>query len=181
MSRNKTQLPFQCTDSYDTLQFSNFKLSCCKLADRFCFLKNNTIVMIHHIGIRSGHPVIIGKEYKKYCSYNRYPCDSRDLNIFLVKDCLTDLKYYSVTEIARKAVALPWEGEQMCILPLLHSDVMQGTYYINIQNIHSMKYANNILSMINCRHWMLALIALNVYIVKYFNFTNCNNCYFSDV
>lgn len=130
MSQTNTQIPFQCTDSYDTLQFSNFKLSCRTLADCFCFLKNNKVVMIEHIGIQNGHTIIIGREYENYCSYTLYPCDSKHLNIFLVKD-LTDLRYFYATEIARKAVVLPWEGEQMCIFPLLHSDILQGTYNIN--------------------------------------------------
>lgn len=122
ISRNNKTIPFECSDSYDKLQFRNFKLSCCKLADCFCFLKTKNIVMIHYIGLRYGHPVIIGKEFLNYSCYNSYPCDSRHIDIFMVNEKLSELKYFPVTDILRKAVVLPWEGGQYCVFPLLHSD-----------------------------------------------------------
>lgn len=136
MSRNNKKIPFQCSESYDILQFRNFKLSCCKAADSFCFLKNNKIVMIRHIGLRNGNPVIICQEFINYLSYTLYPCDSRCLNVFVVSDNLNTLKYFSITEISRKAVVLPWKGGQFCVFPLLHSDILEGIYMYMYIYVH---------------------------------------------
>lgn len=125
VSRNKKNLPFGCSESYDMLKFSDFKLSCEK-ADRFCYLRNNKVIIIHHIGVKDGNPVILGQEYKEYCNFDIYPCDSRLMHIFIVGENLTELKYFFVNEILRKAVLLPWVEGKHCVLPLLHSDTQQS-------------------------------------------------------
>lgn len=126
ISRNKKNLPFDCSESYDILKFNDFKLSCCTQADRFCFLKNNKVVMIHHIGLKNGNAVILGQEYINYSSFHLYPCDSQHMNVFVVSDNFTELKCFFANEISRKAVLLPLEETKFCVFPLLHSDVLQG-------------------------------------------------------
>ncbi|EFN80242.1 hypothetical protein EAI_05896 [Harpegnathos saltator] len=127
VSQNNNKIPFQCSESYDILQMRYFKLSCSKVADSFCFLQNNKIVKIRHIGLQNGTPVIIGQEYINYSSYTLYPCDSRHINVFVIDDDLTELKYFPISEISKKAVVLPWNGkERFCAFPLLHSDILEG-------------------------------------------------------
>lgn len=116
-------IPFECTELYEEIQFSNFKLKSSSQADRICFLKNNKIVEINFIGLKNRQPVIIGKECKKYQKFFGYPCDSRNLNIFLIEDDFTELKIFPASDIAKKGVKLPWKNKY-CILPLLHSDLM---------------------------------------------------------
>lgn len=124
ISQNKKAIPFGCSSSYDTLKFRDFKLSCSSQADRFCFLKNNTVLMIHHIGLKNGKLVIIGQEFRKYSSLEFYPCNSQDMNVFIVSNNLTELKCFFVNEIVRKAVLLPFEEDKFCVFPLLHSDLV---------------------------------------------------------
>jgi len=64
ISQNKKEIPFECSQSYETLKFRDFKLSCSLQADRFCFLKSNKVLMIHYIRSKNDNPVIIGKEFK---------------------------------------------------------------------------------------------------------------------
>jgi len=82
--------------------------------------------MIYYIGSKNDNPVIIGKEFKKYSSLEFYPCNSQDMNIFVIFNDLTELKCFSANEIVRKAVLLPYEGAKFGV-PLLHSDLIEGT------------------------------------------------------
>jgi len=50
ISQNKKEIPFECSQSYETLKFCDFKLSCSSRANRFCFLKSNKVLMRHYIG-----------------------------------------------------------------------------------------------------------------------------------
>ncbi|XP_025156480.1 uncharacterized protein LOC109504195 isoform X1 [Harpegnathos saltator] len=77
-------------------------------------------------GLQNGTPVIIGQEYINYSSYTLYPCDSRHINVFVIDDDLTELKCFPISEISKKAVVLPWNGEErFCAFPLLHSDILE--------------------------------------------------------
>lgn len=77
ISPKKEDIPFGCSESYESLKFRNFQLSSSSQVDGFCFSKNNTVLMIKHIGLQNGNPVIIAQELKNYFSLEFYPCDSR--------------------------------------------------------------------------------------------------------
>lgn len=124
ISQNKKDIPFGCSQSYESLKFRHFKLSCSSEADRFCFLKNNKVLMINYIRLQNGNLVIIGQEFRNYSSLEFYPCNSQYMNVFVVIcNDLTELKCYSANEIVRKAVLLPYEKNKFCIFPLLHSGI----------------------------------------------------------
>lgn len=82
--------------------------------------------MINHIGLQNRNPVIIGQEFKNYSSLEFYSCNSQDMNVFVIDNNLTELKCFSVNEIVRKAVLLPYKKDQFRVFPLLHSDLMPG-------------------------------------------------------
>lgn len=127
ISQNKRDIPFECSESFESLKFRNFKLSCSSQADCFCFLKNNKVFKVHYIGLQNKIPVIIGQEFKNYSNLEFYPCNSQDMNVFVVKkNDLTEFKCFSVNEIVRKAVVLPYKKDKFCIFPLLHSDLTSG-------------------------------------------------------
>lgn len=110
--QNKTDIPFGCSHSYESLQFHDFKLFCSLQADSFCYLKNNKVLMVNYIGLQNGNPVIIGQEFINYTSLEFYPCNSECMNVFVVSNDLTELKCFSVNEIVRKAVVLPYKRDQ---------------------------------------------------------------------
>lgn len=126
ISQNNKNIPFGCSQSYESLKFRDFKLSCSLQADCFCFLKNNKVLKINYIGLQNGNPVIIGQEFKNYSSLEFYTCNLQHMNVFVVSNDLTELKCFSVNEIVRKAVLLPYKRDKFCVLPLLHSDLMSG-------------------------------------------------------
>lgn len=64
ISLNKKDIPFGCSQSYESLKFHHFKLPCSSEADRFCFLKNNKVLMINYIGLQNENLVIIGQEFR---------------------------------------------------------------------------------------------------------------------
>lgn len=132
ISQIKNDIPFECSHSYESLKFHNFKLSCSSQADSFCYLENNKVLKLHYIGLQNGNPVVIGQEFKNYSSLEFYPCNSEKMNVFEVsKFDLTELKCFCVNKIVRKAVVLPYKRDKFCILPLLHS----GTKIDNNRNI----------------------------------------------
>ncbi|XP_025156483.1 uncharacterized protein LOC109504195 isoform X2 [Harpegnathos saltator] len=89
-------------------------------------LKNGIINILCQQRLQNGTPVIIGQEYINYSSYTLYPCDSRHINVFVIDDDLTELKCFPISEISKKAVVLPWNGEErFCAFPLLHSDILE--------------------------------------------------------
>lgn len=121
---NKKDIPFRCSHSYESIKSKDFILYCSSQGDRFCFLKNNKVFMINHIGLQNGNPVIIGQEFKNFSSLEFYPCNSQDMNVFVVTNDLTELKCYSVNEIVRKAVLFRYKNEKFCIFPLLRSGIL---------------------------------------------------------
>lgn len=124
ISSNKKDIPFRCSQSYESIKFKDFILACSSQGDCFCFLKNNKVFMINHIGLQNENPIIIGREFKNYSSLEFYPCNSQDMNVFVVTNDLTELKCYSVNEIVRKAVLFPYGKDKFCIFPLLHSGIL---------------------------------------------------------
>lgn len=87
--------------------------------------------MINYIGLQNGNPVIISQEFKNYFSLEFYAikilCNSQHMNVFVVgNNDLTKLKCFSVNEIVRKAVLLPYKRNKFCAFSLLHSDLVPG-------------------------------------------------------
>lgn len=85
VAQKKKDIFFGCSDFFESLEFRDFKLSSSSQANSACFLKNNKVLMIQHIGLQNGNPVIIGQEFKNYFSFEFYPCDSRCMDVFVVK------------------------------------------------------------------------------------------------
>lgn len=112
------------------MEFRDFKLSSSSPANTACFLKNNKVFIIQHIGLQNGNPVIIGQEFKNYFFFKFYPCNSRCMDVFVInKNDLTELKCVSINEILRKAVVLLYKKDKLCVFPLLHSDIQLGQVY----------------------------------------------------
>ncbi|XP_070516695.1 uncharacterized protein [Cardiocondyla obscurior] len=114
-------LPMKCTNAHRTIQFREFYLTT-KKPNNCCYLKNKTIVVIVHICFNEENiPVVIGKKFLTQHSLPYYPCDSRNMNIYVVEN-LSHLLMWPITEIANKAVQLPFEEQtSWCCFPLLHS------------------------------------------------------------
>ena len=78
------QLPAGCSEAHKSIEFMDFIISI-EENNNCCLLSDGSIAIVKHIGYKNNEPVIIGK---KFCTLNpveNYPCDSRNLSIFVAQ------------------------------------------------------------------------------------------------
>lgn len=114
----QADLPFGCTDAYQTVKFSNFELSI-NQPNNCCYLIDRNVIFIEHIAHKKGKPVIIGRRFVGISSFPNYPGDSQDLDLFLAEG-LAELDIFALNQIDKKAVVL-LADEKYYILPLMHT------------------------------------------------------------
>ncbi|XP_025154467.1 uncharacterized protein LOC112588511 [Harpegnathos saltator] len=116
-------LPMNCTNAYRMIQFSDFILTD-KKPNNCCYLKDKTIVAIEHICYNEKETaVIIGRKLLTKNNLLFYPCESRNMDIYVVQN-LSDLIMWPITEIMNKTVQLPFKNRtSWCCMPLLHSSL----------------------------------------------------------
>lgn len=79
------------------------------------------MVQINNFVLKSNSStIIIGKEYKSYCSLYNYPCDSKILNIYVTSNIDNAFKAYKLSDIQCKCIVFQFEGKFVSF-PLLHS------------------------------------------------------------
>lgn len=104
-----------------------FKKICCEnfalslsLRDSCCMLKNNSIIEIKNIAYCSKlhQNVVIGLEYQSKSDFFNIPCNSSNLDIFVVEN-LSTLKYWPISDISMKCCRMPYNN-RFVVVPLLH-------------------------------------------------------------
>lgn len=110
-----------CTNAYRMIQFSDFMLTN-KKPNNCCYLKDKTICVIEHLCYNEEETiVIIGRKFLTKDSLPFYPCQSQNMDIFVVKT-LSDLMMWPITKILNKAVQLPFKDKtSWCCMPLLYA------------------------------------------------------------
>lgn len=120
MKKCSQVLPVNCSNAHQIIQFGDFTLST-KKPNNCCYMKDNTIVVIEHICHYEHKAVIIGRKFLTRNSLPLYPCSSKNMKIYVVKN-LSDLMIWPIDEISNKAIQLPLENDSSwCCMPLLHS------------------------------------------------------------
>jgi hypothetical protein len=104
---------------YEQLLFENFTLYLVS-SDNCCYLSNGTIVDIKNYVTTSTEIFIIGREYLSKQNFFIEPCNSSDIDIYLVSDEIGELKFWNVNEIAFKCVKISF-NEKFVVFPLLHT------------------------------------------------------------
>lgn len=99
--------------------FEKFALSL-SLKDSCCILKDKSIIEIKNIVYcpRLHQNVVIGSEYQSKSDFFNIPCNSSNLDIFLVEN-LSTLKYWPISDIALKCCRMPYNNK-FVVAPLLH-------------------------------------------------------------
>lgn len=83
-------LPINCTNAFRMIQLGDFMLTN-KKPNNCCYLKDKTIVIIEHICYNEEETaVIIGKKFFMKNSLPFYPCESQNMDRYVVKN-LSDL------------------------------------------------------------------------------------------
>ncbi|CAG9812980.1 unnamed protein product [Phaedon cochleariae] len=104
---------------YKSIIFRKFKLDVNNVADSFCLLTNNTIVRVYNILGRNSKIGIYGKRFCKIENFFESPCNSSDLDIYVVSNLDNDLSLYNIENIVSKLVAFPLT-DKFVVYPLLH-------------------------------------------------------------
>lgn len=108
-----SQLPLGCHSEHRILQFRNFQLST-KRPDNCCFMNDETIVMIKHIGLMENMIVVLGRQFLNKCDISNYPCPSSYLQIYKV-DNLLPLRLWSAQCISCKGFVITHENNTYAI------------------------------------------------------------------
>lgn len=101
-----------------SIQFTSFELTN-KKPNNVCYLIDGSIVLIDFICHKNNCPVIIGRQFINGKSMEDYPCDSRDIGIFKVKD-LSTRKVWKIGDIDRKGFRIPYL-QNYYVFPILHT------------------------------------------------------------
>lgn len=108
-------------NEYDKIVFENFTLKC-KEPDNYCCLKNGSIVSISNLILDENSELkIVGTEFLKKESFFLKPCDSSDLNIFILGSDKSPQQMYNLHDVAFKYVKLDF-SDKFVVFPLLHVD-----------------------------------------------------------
>lgn len=91
-------------------------------SDCYCsFFHGNAVVQIHNIVVTTkGRIYIIGKQFLEYQDLYSYPCQSSDLNIFIVKN-LSTFKLWPINNFFSKCIVYPFNNISFVSLPIIHS------------------------------------------------------------
>ena len=111
------RLPRHYWNPHKSLKYKKFKLTNRK-PDNYCFLKDNSVLLIRHICYKRHELVLLGQIFQKLETFSNYPCDSRKLNLSIVSD-LTPLTVHRIVSVAEEAMMIQSRGLNY-ILPLLH-------------------------------------------------------------
>ncbi|XP_067216038.1 uncharacterized protein [Linepithema humile] len=107
---------------YNIIQYNGLTFKAGTLADSCCGLSCGAIVSIKNIAFRSNSPVIIGHEFLEKEELYNVPCPSSLLGIYVVHS-YSDLKVWSLKNITRKYVQLPYRNDKYAIFPLIHGKI----------------------------------------------------------
>lgn len=102
---------------YKNFQFSTFLQSG---ADCFCRTLDGLVVRIENIVVSNDNKCyILGKRFQTYTSFFKYPIDSKQFDIYRIKDLSQNIEIWSRDEIDSKCIAFPLQ-QGWVSMPLLH-------------------------------------------------------------
>lgn len=105
---------------YKKIIFNNFMLTTDSYSNANCFcLVNKVVVKIYNILTNGKEEFIIGREFCNYSSLYSYPIDSKNFDIYIVKD-LSHLKKWKIEDISAKCMVLPHKNAFVSF-PLIHT------------------------------------------------------------
>lgn len=110
-------------NQYKKMIYKEFSLTIYNfsVADCYCLSKNGILIEIHNLGVTDGSiPVVIGKRFRFYDNFFKYPVDSGELNIFFVKYLSPEIEAWHLSDITTKCILFPNDDLFICF-PLLHT------------------------------------------------------------
>lgn len=116
-------------NQYKKIIFDKHHFIICRQSDSDCYalLKDNTVVQIFNIVIKSSQQInrtnLICKQFLKYDNYFNYPCDSKKLQIFRISKLQNSFKIVILSQIKAKCIVFQ-DSTSYIAYPLLHTITM---------------------------------------------------------
>lgn len=104
---------------YKKLKTAEYCLNINRTADRFVELKNKTIIEIKNFVSHKNSTVLLGYSYSLQNDFYSKPCNSSLFGIQYIKKNNNLLEMWSIDDINRKLIVLPFRGQYVSF-PLLH-------------------------------------------------------------
>lgn len=84
-------------------------------------MRNNILVQVQNIiVINLQEAFIVGKYFKSYDSLYKYPLDSKELNIYVVKNLTIESEILSFYDILTKCMVFPFDNCWVSV-PIIHT------------------------------------------------------------
>lgn len=106
-------------EQYEEMVFENFTLKRSH-PDNYCSLSNGIIVEIVNFVQTDTKQMLIGYEFLEKSDFFTSPCNSSEIDIYLVPGKKSELQSWNITEICFKCVKLHFK-DKFVFLPLLHT------------------------------------------------------------
>jgi len=104
---------------YKKFKTTEYCLNINRIADRFVELKNKTIIEIKNFVTHENSTVFLGYSYSLQNDFYFKPCSSSFFDIQYIKKNNNLLEMWSINDINRKLIVLPYKGRYVSF-PLLH-------------------------------------------------------------
>lgn len=90
-------------------------------ANSYCLMRNNILVQIQNIiVINTQEAFIVGKYFTSYDSLYKYPLDSKELNIYVVKKLTNESEIWPFHDILAKCIVFPFDNCWVSF-PIIHT------------------------------------------------------------
>ncbi|XP_055684794.1 uncharacterized protein LOC129790961 isoform X2 [Lutzomyia longipalpis] len=118
-----------CNFMYKTCKFNQLEFRT-NDADRYCVLKDQTIIKIQGFGHFNETPGFFGRSFRKKENFFKSPVESRILGIFLISDLSPNVEFWVLSTIHSKLFRIPY-GNASVVIPLLHTREVPSRKTIN--------------------------------------------------
>ncbi|XP_036145352.1 uncharacterized protein LOC105830224 [Monomorium pharaonis] len=123
-------LPLTSNPQYIAAECTYFKLNAKNIANNCCGLKDNTILIMINIAhsTETGELMILGYEFKCKQNFYNVPCESSALRIYKISK-KSNLKMWPLSAVNVKYVKFPCGNDEFIVVPLLHSEIVEGAEF----------------------------------------------------
>uniref|UniRef100_A0A1Y1K5S2 Transposase domain-containing protein n=1 Tax=Photinus pyralis TaxID=7054 RepID=A0A1Y1K5S2_PHOPY len=115
-------LPGSRSPQYQQLVCENYSIKL-STGNSCCGLKDGAVIAVENIATTNdSHLVIIGRKYNDLKDLYEAPCPSSTFKIYLCSN-LSELQMWSINEISLKYFVVNTSGNQVAVIPILHSEI----------------------------------------------------------
>ncbi|KAL1516234.1 hypothetical protein ABEB36_000153 [Hypothenemus hampei] len=105
---------------YKYIKINKYIINCDKKNDNVIMLSNKIIILVLNVIKNNNDIIILGKKYKIISSIYNKPCESNELDMYIVRES-NKVSSWSVNLAYCKMVIIPKSGSEFYVMPLRHT------------------------------------------------------------